>query len=679
MSARISCALVGAALALAGCNKSDGNGSGVIVEGVCEIASGSATPDYVQHIGCTADFQALASEPIDATLPGARSTKVVLDQQSGTALYFQNTVKYQIHYEFASTHLSGNGLPVVPALAEFNASQYYTPDRRFILGAVTYYEQPKQWTLELAPYDTATADMMATLFRAVKAAGFFGPGLAFHPTSEAVTTTAAKLPSDIPIVTTDQLYAGIDFQPLSLASGIGQLRFVKVADLDSVYLTHQDIVVLDLSPVSISAVMGLITEEFQTPLSHLNVLSRNRHTPNMGLRGAWTNTQLRGLEGKPVELVVRAESWTIREVTDAEAQAYWTAHKPTAVVLPTVDLSVTGLRDIAEATAETSTTLTLRDAIKAAVCAFGGKVAHYSVLARIKNVPTRKAFGIPIFYYDQFMKENGFYDQVDALMADASFVADYRVRQQKLAELRAAMLKVPVNAELQQLLKAKLTADYPGLTMRFRSSTNSEDLEAFPCAGCYESYTGDPSDWDDLLTALRSTWSSVWLFRSFEERSYYGVDQKSVGMGVLCHHNFTHDTANGVAITANPFDASGLDPAFYINVQQGDEDKVVRPISGVTSDELLYFFSSPNQPVSYMTHSSIIPAGTTVLTAAQIHKLGVALSAIHTTFSSAYGPGAGISGWYAMDVEFKLDNEGSSDGTSSLYIKQSRPYPKPGE
>jgi hypothetical protein len=50
--------------------------------------------------------------------------------------------------------------------------------------------------------------------------------------------------------------------------------------------------VLDQAPNDISVVQGLITQEFQTPLSHVNVLSQNRHTPNMGLRGALTNPEL---------------------------------------------------------------------------------------------------------------------------------------------------------------------------------------------------------------------------------------------------------------------------------------------------------------------------------------------------------------------------------------------------
>jgi hypothetical protein len=662
---------------LAACHSAN-SGPAVIVEGTCEIGSGSQAPEYLQHIGCTADFQALASERLDATLPGARSTKVVLDQANGNALYFQNSVKYQIHYQFASSHLSGNGLPIVPQLAEFNSTEYYSPDRRFLLGAVTYYDGPKQWALEVAPYDTAPATMIATLYRTVQSAAFFGPGLAFHPTSDAVAAEAKKFPADVPVVTTDELYAGIDYQPLTLGSAMGRMRFAKAADLATTYLSHEDLVVLDLAPNDISVVQGLITEEFQTPLSHVNVLSRNRHTPNMGLRQAMSNPQLRALEGKPVELTVGAMSWSIREVTEAEAQAYWNAHKPTPVVLPAMDLSVAGLADIAAVTPEPATGGSLRDAIKNAVYAFGGKAAHYSILARTKGVPTRKAFAIPVYYYDLFMKKNGLYDRLDSLLADSQFVSDYKVRDQKLQEFRDAIMKGAVDGDLQTQLRAKLTAEYAGLTMRFRTSTNSEDLDGFPCAGCYESHTGDPADWPNVLDAIRKAYSSVWLFRTFEERSYYSVDHKSVGMALLVHHNFPDEEANGVAISANPFDASGLDPAFYVNVQQGGEAEVVHPPNGVQSDTFLYYYGEPNQPVTYLTHSTLIPKGTTVLTSAQIHQLGVALDAIHTRFSAAYGSGVGNTGWYAMDVEFKFDNDDAPSQPPALYVKQARPYPKPG-
>jgi hypothetical protein len=280
-----------------------------------------------------------------------------------------------------------------------------------------------------------------------------------------------------------------------------------------------------------------------------------------------------------------------------------------------------------------------------------------------------------MFYYDQFMRENGLYARIDALLADATFNSEPQVRDQKLAEFRATMMSAPVDDELQNLLRDKLAKDYPGIVMRFRTSTNSEDLDGFPCAGCYESHTGDPNDWDDVLDAIREAWASIWLYRTFEERSYYRVDHKSVGMALLVHHTFPDEEANGVAITNNPYDETGLEPGFFVNVQWGGEAEVVHPPPGVTSDQLLYFFGSPNQPVTYLTHSNLVPNGTSVLTTRQVHELGVALDAIHTRFSSAYGPAAGNSAWYAMDVEFKFDNDAAPDEPATLWVKQARPYP----
>ncbi|MFA6033527.1 MAG: PEP/pyruvate-binding domain-containing protein [Myxococcota bacterium] len=652
-----------------------------VVEGECQAQPDAGSPEFMKAVGCMADFQALASEPIDVTLPGARSGKVVLDQQGGDALYFQNSVKYQVHYEFVSTHLSGGDLPVVPTLSEFNTTEYFSPDRRFILGAVTYYEGPGIWALELSPYDTADAGMIEKLYAAVALKAFFGPALFFHPTSDALLKVASGLPPAVPVVTTNTIYAGIDYQPLTIATGVGQLVFRKAVDLETEYLSYKTLVVLDEAPNDISVVQGLITAEFQTPLSHVNVLSQNRHTPNMGLRGALDNTVLRALEGKLVELTVGSTGWSVREVTSEEAEAFWLEHMPDAVTLPGMNLDVRAMVDIREVTTEPGVGETLRGAILKAVNAFGGKAAQYSVLAQMDGIPIRDAFAVPVYYYDQFMRENGFYDRVASFMADEEFTTDYEVRDRKLAQMRADMMKAPIDAEFQELLKAAIAEKFPAATygLRFRTSTNSEDLEGFPCAGCYESHSGDPNVWESLLDAIRETYASAWLFRSFEERTYYRVDHASVSMGLIVHRNFPDEEANGVAVTSNPFDASGLDPAFYVNVQYGGDVEVVHPTAGTSSDQFLYYYSQPNQPIAYISHSNLIPDGDTVLDSTQIHNLGAALAAIHEKFSAAYGPAAGNTGWYAMDVEFKLDDDGVQGRAPALWIKQARPYPGRGK
>jgi pyruvate,water dikinase len=297
------------------------------------------------------------------------------------------------------------------------------------------------------------------------------------------------------------------------------------------------------------------------------------------------------------------------------------------------------------------------------------------VLTNTAGVPIRAAFGIPVYYYVQFMQQNGFFARVDALLADSAFVNDPLVRDTKLAELRTAMEGAPVDSAFQALLRAKLTASFAGQTMRFRTSTNAEDLDGFPCAGCYDSHTGDPADWDgSLLRAIKRTWAGVWFFRTFEERSYHSIDHQAVAMALLVHHNFPAEEANGVAVTANPYDATGLEPAFYVNVQKGGTAEVVAPPPGVTSDQFLYFHAYAGQPTTYLGHSNLVPAGETVLVAAQVAELGVALEAIHKRFSAAYGPLSGFTGWYGMDVEFKFDDEDVPGQLPRLQIKQARPY-----
>jgi hypothetical protein len=168
-------------------------------------------------------------------------------------------------------------------------------------------------------------------------------------------------------------------------------------------------------------------------------------------------------------------------------------------------------------------------------------------------------------------------------------------------------------------------------------------------------------------------WASVWLFRTFEERTFRSIDHRSVGMAMLVHRAHPEEEAGGVAITANPFDRAGLEPGFYINVQLGGES-VVLPSSGITSDHFLYHYDMPGQPMVFLGHSSLVPAGTTVLTNAQAYALGTALKEIHRFFKAAYGTDA--SAWYAMDTEFKLDQpENDPTGAPIIIMKQARPYP----
>ena len=141
----------------------------------CRITDGSA-PDFLTGIGCKDDFSALASDPLDASIPGAQSMKTVIDLKDPDKvdpLYFTNSNKYPIHWNFTSANLSGNGKPIVGGLSDFNV-EYYSINRRFILGAITHYEGPKVWVYEIAPYDKANAEMIAKAYKIIADSCFFG-------------------------------------------------------------------------------------------------------------------------------------------------------------------------------------------------------------------------------------------------------------------------------------------------------------------------------------------------------------------------------------------------------------------------------------------------------------------------------------------------------------------------
>ena len=633
----------------------------------CLIAG--EAPDFVSQVGCERDFDALASTPLSASIPGARSVKTVIDQLDMSALYFQNSQKYLIHWDFAHAHLSGMGKPIVPELGQFNMTEYYSPQRRFLLGALTYYEGPKVWTYEISPYDTASATMIAAAYARIADNGFFGEELYFHPASEAVETVAADLPPEVKIITTDELYAGIDYQPLNLATGLGRLRFLTADELATEYVGFRDIVVLDRVPNDISVVTGIITAEFQTPLSHINVLSQNRGTPNMGLRGAHESPELRALAGKWVSLTVDAFDYEIAEVSKAEADAWWDTHKPDEVAVPQIDLGVTELVD-AELMLDPA--LSLGDGIDRAILAFGGKMSHFAALTQLSDrLRIPDAFGIPVYYYHQFMTDNGFYARVEDLLKDAAFQDDPGVRDEELAKLRADMIAAPVDGTFKALLMGKFHSEYPHARMRMRSSTNAEDLEGFTGAGLYTSVSADVDDVEEVFEDIREVWSSVWYFRAFEERSYRSIDHLAVAMALLVHPAFPAEEANGVALTANPFDTSGLEPGLYVNVQAG-ESSVVQPPAGVSTDQFVYFIDQPGQPVVFIAHSSLVAEGTTVLTNAQIQELGAGLVEIREFFRATYGPPPDDPmRWYAMDVEFKF--EAPAGETPALWVKQARP------
>lgn len=450
----------------------------------------------------------------------------------------------------------------------------------------------------------------------------------------------------------------------------------------------QDIVVLDRAPVAVEGVMAAsITEARQDVLTHLNVLSAMRGTPNFAVADALE--VLAPYEGELVRIEALESYYSIREASVDEAEAHWATQRPHAEPAAVPDFEHTELLDldliaVADPAERTQ-----------AISRFGSKVAGLAVLRSIADpAHVVEGFGIPMSAYARFMEDNTWqapvaggtteasYAETIALwLADEEFRSDAMVRAARLSALRSEMLaNGVVDPALLDEIRTRITAVTGSATtmMRLRSSSNAEDALAFNGAGLYESASAcgpdeaaDPESACEpgrepapLAAALVRVWASLWSFGAYEEREYYQLDHAQVGMGVLCNPRFEDELANGVAFTGNPTDPE--DPRLTINVQVGEVD-VVAGTPGVLA-ELDRVLVEDGEVVSIEREvaSSLVPAGQVVLDDERLRELALVLDAVEASYPIDATPPEGTV--VMLDLEFKLTPAGV------LMLKQIRPF-----
>ena len=254
--------------------------------------------------------------------------------------------------------------------------------------------------------------------------------LALHLSNGAIRHLQDVLPSyrasRINLVFDQDIYGQASFLPLNPGVGYGRLR---VMDLDE-RPNPRDIVLYEALPNELPRVAGIVTSVPQTPLSHVNLRAVQDGIPNAFIREALDESSIAALLDGYVRYEVTEIGWELRAATRAEVDAHYASSRPAKKQTPQRDLSVTEIKPLSQIAFDDWN-------------AFGVKAANVAVL-RSFGFPSGTVpdgFAVPFYFYDEFMKHNGFYDDIQEMLDDTDFQTDYATQESDLKKLRKAIKK----------------------------------------------------------------------------------------------------------------------------------------------------------------------------------------------------------------------------------------------
>ncbi|MGE0173272.1 MAG: hypothetical protein AB7T49_10815 [Oligoflexales bacterium] len=498
---------------------------------------------FLNKLDSPGDFDCLSRE-VEVAGTMQRVIKLAYDRRSANKqVYFFNTQQYEYHYNFVNENLG-----VTDTESHFNQTQYSGPgdDRQFVLGSLVLYTDVKndgsssqKLLFEMWDGDEIETPYMEEVYQKVKAginpSAF--PEFFYHPISDH-QLKQAQAANGINIITTEELYAGREFLALNPGEAVGYLTYVNNSTPDaSIPCTDiTNIVVFEKVPNDLGLVAGVVTATFQTPLSHINVKSKNRGTANMSLKNA--GQVLAPYFGKPVRLKVAADKYEISELPAGQAgniiKEFWAGRRPHLNGTPQAILNSELKNDFTHLGKYLNTPARTKqgrfypnhriprgDQHKRLVQIFGAKATNLGVIETLFknfsgvqqiNLIHPETLGIPFDFYEEFMNtpQTGLDtanpgasvtpNQVVKAILDRGNLLDpnqeHSICQVKgdLSEIRAVISRSQVPPRMLALFKKYLMDDTTSPVhisktprIRLRSSTNSEDLEGFTGAGLYNS------------------------------------------------------------------------------------------------------------------------------------------------------------------------------------------------
>lgn len=580
---------------------------------------------------------------------------IIVDINTNPRFYWMNTKKFNMHYDFYK-----NNIDMDCVFSKFRRESYTNSQRKNIVGSLIYHDLYSE-TNEKGIYTIHFWPTVAILFHHTQLAWnmltqrikFAKDNIFIHTISDIQKQQVLKDKkeydkSNIRFIKTDTLFNKIDYIPYNNGTSYGILRFASNEENFDI----KDIVVFDYIPNYLSHVSGILTTLPQTSLSHINLLAKQNKIPNAYLKNASIKEELLLLKDCYVRYEINNNGYKISKATKKEVESFFDKIRPLKELIPKSNLQEKEIKHI-------------RNINNKDFDAYGTKTSNLGELYNIfseENIPD--GFGIPFYFYDQFLKYNDFYKEIEILCNKYKILENIQEKEILLKEFRNKIRNGKVAQWMENEFN-KILGYYPKNSyLRLRSSANNEDLKNFSGAGLYDSYSY--KDFSKPLSyAIKKVWASIWNYRAYEEREFHKIVHIKTMMGVCCHLRYKGEKANGVAVTKNIFDKKRK--GFYINSQIG-EALVTNPRKYSIAEEIVGVIAGNRKDyvLQYINRSNMIKKTEKVIQTKYLEELQKSLEKIEEHFKKVYN--IEKNSIFAMEIEFKITSNGI------LHIKQARPW-----
>ncbi|OFZ48732.1 MAG: hypothetical protein A2381_05275 [Bdellovibrionales bacterium RIFOXYB1_FULL_37_110] len=704
-------------------------------------------PNYLDQVKSLEDYQKLSR-----VQNGLSFIKITYEFTSAEQnIYFQNTQKYEFHFPFLKDNIATYKNITY---ADFENLVFLENEKKLIVGAIYYNEKEKALAFNIYFGKEINLEQIVKTKIKIESATPFVSGKIIYifPTQIEYLKNQKQLRAMGVESTSLKKYMDALDKAIVYSENLsyGYLKTLTAKQFEAGEYNAKDIIILNSVPLDIGPTSGIITTEPQIPHSHVILRAINQKIPDVYIPNAISETAIVDHLNQLIQFETKSDgSYTIKgedQFTSGElaqlANDYF-MHRIPNLPTPKFDLAVEDF-------------LALNDipVPKNAVKAYGAKGSNFAQLDlilrnhAIDRLDFKGAFLIPFSFYNNhlnqtllseacakaqkacskenledvcvdpiqkcelaagkeqtlkaFIKSQTTKENITKMLADAKFRKASLIVIQKIIE-KTEMNKVD-KTKIKTLIKNNFPVDR---RIRFRSSTNAEDLPGLNGAGLYDSNSGclaDEDKPDDALSrcltkleikrkealiaelqnqdpiknealiqkiqksltdkktissAIRDVFASLWSEKAFLSRDYYNIDHSKIFMGILVHPAFIDESANGVVI-AKIQDNGQLNLNI---VAQVDDISITNPeLPGSISEQTIATFEN-DQLVEYNRNSNsnrLPPDRLNVLSEAQLLELGKQISFIIEDMTS-------LKGAKLIDFEFIMSHEGK------ILLKQVRP------